>query len=208
MRSAHGKNMKTFYVICTIYVVSIVRGVTGTLTFDDLPTGGGYLPVPNGYGGLNWSNFLVLDGPADGDGYKVGTISPNNVIFDSYALPAAISSTSLFSLSSGYFTAGLELGLNLEVQGFHGATLLYDATYTLTDTNAMFIDFNFSGIDRVLFTPYLDGSAGSSSQFVIDNLTVGPVPEPGTAVMVVLGVFLMLSHRLRCRPNQRQGACT
>jgi hypothetical protein len=156
------------------------------LTFDDLAPDGGFLAVSNGYGGLNWSNFLVVNAvttESPGTGYQNGMVTPSNVIFDSDAEPAYITSAGLFNLDSAYLTAAWDDGLNLEVQGFNGTTLIYDNTYTLITSGPTLANFNYLGINKVNFIPYL-GSPGSgrSSHFVVDNLTIS-VPEPSAVTL-------------------------
>jgi len=163
---------------------------TTLLTFDELPAGAwpvpGYAVIPNGYGELKWENFGVIDAlNLDGSyGYRTGLVSPRNVAFNLYGTNAAVSvSSGLFDLDSGYLTSALNMDTNLavRVEGFRGATLLYDHTYTVTRAGPSFITFNYLGIDRATFD--------TTQQFALDNLTVA-VPEPGLLPLFGLGVVL------------------
>lgn len=84
---------------------------TTLLNFDDLSPGpaGDYAVIQNGYGGLQWSGFGVLDATllTVQDGYQAGMISPGNVAFnyDQFDRTAVISSGSAFNLDSAYLTA-------------------------------------------------------------------------------------------------------
>jgi hypothetical protein len=79
------------------------------LTFDDLstvppvPGEPGEGVIPNGYGGLDWNNFGVLDGMEAQPtyGYNTGVVSSPNVAFNEYGSPASIATPSgLFDLDS------------------------------------------------------------------------------------------------------------
>jgi hypothetical protein len=166
------------------------------LTFDDLPTtppGPGQAGVgiiPNGYGGLDWNNFGVINGSQVETtyGYYDGVVSPPNVAFNEYGNPASITSPGeTFDLGSADLTAALNLStpLNIEVQGFAGSAMLYDNTYTVDNTGPTLIDFNYEGVDSVTFT------SSPSQQFAMDGLTVTIVPEPGTWSILLAGVGLI-----------------
>ncbi len=77
---------------------------TTVLTFDDLSVGFDHIPMPQGYGGLQWSNFSVVNGWNQpwNSGYRTGMVSLNNVAFNPFGDPAAISGTNLFDFDSAY----------------------------------------------------------------------------------------------------------
>jgi hypothetical protein len=187
--------MKLFFVL--IYLAAAAEAFSETLTFDDLSTS--LVPVPNGYGGLNWNNFYVVNAvtaESPGSGYQNGIVSASNVVYDGYAKPAAITSSQAFNLDSAYLTAAFDDGLNLEVQGYSGSDLLYDNTYTVNTEGPLLVDFNYVGVTEVVFTPYINLSEGTSSQLVMDNLTVD-VPEPGTVGLCLLGTVLAVVGNFR-----------
>jgi hypothetical protein len=171
------------------------------LTFDSLPTSEpgdiGFAPIPDGYGGLDWGNFGVLNGLAVSPdyGYHTGVVSPDNVAFNLFGSPASISiSAGEFDLDSAYLTLALNLDtpLNIQVEGFRGTTLLYNNTYTEYSTAPGFVNFDYLGVDRVTFI------TSPPQQFAMDNLTV-IVPEPGAfAIMsmtAALGAFIFRRRR-------------
>lgn len=188
--------MKLFFVL--IYLAAAAGAFGETLTFDDLSPGDGIINVPNGYGGLNWNNFLVFNPTLvdPGTGYQNGMVSAPNDVFDGYATPASITDSQPFNLDSAYLTAAYYDGLNLEVQGYNGSDLLYNNTYTVNTEGPLLVDFNYVGVTEVVFTPYLSLSEGTSSQFVMDNLTVD-VPEPGTVGLCLVGAVLALVGNFR-----------
>lgn len=169
----------------------VLLGLTGTasmqsafatlLTFDDLPPGAfpapGYTVIPNGYGGLNWGNFGVLDGLEldPSYGYNAGLVSADNVAFNLYGDSASISaSRGSFDLESAYLTSALNSVpvQQIQVEGFVGCTMVYNNIYTVNNQGPTLINFDYVGIQSVTFT-------SGSQQFAMDNLTVA-VPEPDT----------------------------
>jgi hypothetical protein len=201
-RKAFMKQLRVLaYVGIAFLGLSVVGNAQQLLTFDDLPTpssgpgGPDYGPIPNGYGGLNWGTFNVIDGLAvnPATGYYTGVVSPSNVIFNVYGEPATISNPhGLFDLDSAYLTAGLNLStpLNIEVQGFNGATMLYDNTYTVYNTGPTLVNFNYNGINSVTFI------TSPPQQLAMDNLMV-TVPEPPVTGLLGIGAVALLAFRRR-----------
>jgi hypothetical protein len=169
------------------------------LTFDELPTpqvipGLNYGIIPNGYGGFLWNNFDVLDAairPPTED-YNIGMVSPNNVAFNPFGAPSSITvSSGSFDLDSAYLTCSVyQYPLDLQVEGFHGTTLLYNNTYML-NVSPTLVNLNYLGVDRVSFTPPPD------KILVMDNLMV-TVPEPSAIRLLMIGVACAgLSRRMK-----------
>src|SRR5271169_6549433 len=134
--------IKWFFIGLVLLGMSSVNAGATLLTFDNLPAGNplsiNFPQVPDGYGGLNWNNFAVADGLdfSPDTGYYTGVVSPNNVIFNEFGNPASVSiSSGLFDLDSVYLTAALNLDspLNIQVEGFVGATMIYDNTCTVNN---------------------------------------------------------------------------
>ncbi len=82
------------------------------ITFDDIKNPGSGPPpinaplIANGYHGFNWTNFYVLNpNGLAGSGYANGVVTPTNVAYNGFGAQAVLSSSTPFSLDSGYFTA-------------------------------------------------------------------------------------------------------
>ena len=173
-----------------------------TITFDDLNpetlAGSPYpfdAPIPDGYAGLQWNNVWVLDVPQNlqadpaATGYKDGLVSGNNVAFNDRGNPASISGGA-FNLNSAYLTAAWNNGLQVEVQGYVGATLTYDNTYTLNTTGPSLITFNYLDVDEVNFISSGGVNAGLSgigTEFAMDNMAISADPEPTSLAYAGLG---------------------
>ena len=151
---------------------------TALLTFDDLPLGADWSVIQNGYGRLLWDNFGAFNGSTrpETEGYRTGVVSSPNVAFNLFGNPASIGSATAFDLKSACLTAAFVDGLQIKVQGYARATLIYDHTYRVTTTGPTSIHFNYRGVDQVRFIPF------PGSQFVLDNLTVA-VPVRASSML-------------------------
>ena len=119
--------------------------------------------------------------------YYTGVVSPSNVAFNEYGNSAYVAKPGgLFDLHSAFLTAALNLSslLNIQIQGFLGATMLYNNTYTVNNGGPTLIDLNYDGVDIVTF------KSSPAQQFAMDNLTV-TVPEPSIFALFILGAFLI-----------------
>lgn len=209
--SKHTPTMRTnaVFIIPTLAVIALAasigtaRAQTEILTFDDLPFSGVSEQIPDGYGGLQWNNFDVLNtalhlslyGPS---GYNNAVVSPANVAFNAFGNPAVMSGQT-FDLNSVYLSAAWNDGLQVEVPGFVGGTLTYDNTYTVNTQGPTLINFNYVGIDEVEFissggTPH-GYTVGHGTEFGMDNLSVTLVPEPSTFALAGLSVIILTLRR-------------
>ena len=212
----------SFYLLCCLGSLPTVTvsNAQGLITFDDLSlqTYGG--PIPNGYAGLEWDNFGVLDPrryPGDSVGYLNGMVSPGHVAFNAYAKADGTvtggfhSSSGLFDLHSAYLTAAWNDGLQVNVHGFVGGVLTYSGDYSLSTTGPTLVNFNYLGIDTVEIisfggTPH-GNPGGGGTQTAIDNLVI-TVPELKPIAFLLLaacftGCRLATRHvrHQRCRQS-------
>jgi hypothetical protein len=102
-----------------------------TVLFDNVCSSDCYIPA--GYGGLDWSNFIVKDASLDQDsGYFRGLVSGDFVAFNGAADPAAFLNGTPFDFVSTYLTAAWNTGLNITVEGFLGRTCSTRKRWSLT----------------------------------------------------------------------------
>ncbi|CAF3094809.1 unnamed protein product, partial [Rotaria sp. Silwood2] len=148
------------------------------ITFDDITnvTNTSGVPVPNGYGGLNWENVLVLNGLNDsnpGTGYKTGVVSPPYLAFDGFGSPMAITraATDTFTINSFYSCAAWYDNITLEITGTRTGTTLYTKAVSLFTQSRTFIELNWSDIDTINLNSVCDWCC-DAKHFTMDNLCV------------------------------------
>jgi hypothetical protein len=176
-----------------------------TITFDDLPSSV-TSPISSPYQGLNWQNFFAesISDVGIPSGYGIACVSLPNIAYNGGGNSASISiSSGTFTLNSGYFSAAWRDGLQMQVEGFLGGTLEYSNSYSLYTTLQNYIDFDYSGVDTVVFstsggTPHFSPIL-TGGNFSMDNLSV-TIPEPGAFAMGLTGLFVLLS---RCQKGVR-----
>jgi hypothetical protein len=178
------------------------------LTFDDLTAPLEGRAIPNGYGGLNWSNFWVANSVLMSNfygysiGYNYGMVSPSNVAYDAGGTPAEIDSATNFNFLSAYLTGAWNSNLNIEVEGFNGAEEIYNTIVVASATNPTLFTFNYLDIDRLYFNSYGGQVAFGPSpgyNFVMDNMGYEFVPEPSSFLLAALGAMSLVAFLRRKR---------
>ncbi len=182
--------------LLALVILSMISTCRGTLvTFDELPLNTGSASfLQNNYQGLVWSNFGVVNAilytSLHGvSGTYYGMASASNVAFNAVGNPAEIDSATNFNFLGAYLTGTWNSNLNIEVQGFSGATLLYDTTVVASATSPTPFTFNYLNIDRLYFNSFGGQSAGFSGggeNFEMDNFTFEFVPEPSALLLCPL----------------------
>lgn len=174
-----------------------------TITFDDITdTSNGTFgtQIANGYQGLNWNNFYVLN-TADyaanvgSNGATNGTTSRPNVAFNGNGDLATFTSASNFNLVSAEMTAFWNNGMSVKVTGLLNGVQEDQVTVTVNATGPTLENFNFMNINEVDITTFGGSSAGYSgvgTELAIDDLTVTPaqvsVPEPSSLALLAAGL--------------------
>lgn len=190
--------MKKLLCLCVVMAFAAAP-VGAAVTFDDLASNTSGTPIADGYAGLNWDNFWVVDGTAiPSSGYYNGVVSPKNVAFNAYGDPAQILGAP-FDLGGLYMTAAWNTGLNVDIEGYLGSDLLYSRTVVVDTTAPTWVTLNYLGVDRVRFVSYggtdYDPYEGSGTHFAIDNMSFEPVtgiiPAPAALLLGSLGTGLV-----------------
>jgi len=172
------------------------------VTFDDFDLSHAHAystNIPNGYQGLNWTNFGIVNGILQSSalggylsGYNYGMVTPSNVAYNAFGNPAEIDSPGTnFSFLSAYLTGAWNSNLNIEVEGFNGAAEIYDTNVVASATNPTLFTFNYLNINRLYFNSYggeLAGFGGGAGEnFVMDNFDFEFIPEPSSLLLTALG---------------------
>jgi hypothetical protein len=185
-------------------VLALSKARATVITFDALPLNTGTASViPNGYQGLAWSNFFVVNAvlqidhyPFLTNGYYYGIVSATNVAGNASGNPAEIDSSTNFNFYGVYLTGAWSSNLNIEVQGFRSGNLVYDQTVVASATNPTPFSFDYMDIDRLYFSasggqPAFNGAGGSF--FAMDNLTIEFIPEPSSLLLTTLGAVTLFA---------------
>ena len=147
------------------------------ITFDDITnstTAGA--SVPNGYNGLNWGNFAVLDGDTffnPRTGYKAGLVSHPYLAFDPWAADMNVANPNgTFTVNSFYSCAVWYDGdVTLRITGSKSGTALHTKSYLLSSVNKTLIELNWSDVDSVLLASTCKICC-NDKHFTMDNLSV------------------------------------
>jgi len=180
-------------LLCIVFLgVNAIGNAQTIYTFDDVSPVE-YTIIPNGYGGLEWNNFFIQN-TSNSPGFANGAVSSPNVAFNGFGNPASFSSSSAFTLDSGYFTSVYVSQDQLTVEGFAGPFQVYQNTYTISHNSPTLINFDYAGVSSVQF------STSSGTLFTMDNMTL-TVPEPSTCALaslaVAFGGFIMRRKKSR-----------
>lgn len=204
--------MKLTNVLNVFLGAFLLCGITASaevLTFDDLPGTQGV--IPNGYGGLNWSNFGYVDGPvvAPNSGYNNAWVSCCNTAYNEFGTAAMTMDP--FTFNSAYFTGAWNDGLNITIVGKLGGVTEDTTSFTVNTSGPTLETFNWSNIDELDFSssggtpnpsyaPY-----GVGTQFAMDNMTINETtatPEPRLLLFLIVGLACMVGvHRFRLAKN-------
>ncbi len=163
-----------------------------TLTFDDIPsTTANYPTVPDGYGGLNWSEFDVIPGViVDGRG-----VTGDHAAINRNALVATVAEDVTFDFIGADLTSAWQDDNYIAIEGFLDGSPVAAAFAALFTNSTHSVDYNFVGIDELRFTTY-GGTPnaslpGTGSHFIMDNLRVNVVPAPAAIALGGLGLGLV-----------------
>lgn len=177
-------------------LISVFSSYSELITFDDVAWGpyDEYVEIPDllhwigdGYHGFDWDQFGVCNGrnyvPA-GTGYENGIVSGDWVGYNLWSNVATINGK-LFNFESAYLTSAWGDGLSVNIKGLKEGIEIYNQTVVVNSDAPSYFEFNFTGIDQLIFS--------SDLHFVIDNFSYSNVAEPPMIFSILLGLSGFLS---------------
>ncbi|MEO1057752.1 MAG: hypothetical protein AAFY28_12625 [Actinomycetota bacterium] len=136
------------------------------LGFDDFTAANTIAEIPNGYGGLNWSNWvathrLVYGGP----GYVNTNTSGEFVAYNGSGSPGRVSSDEPFDFVGAYFGVAWPAAEShpVTVQAWRDDELVYEDSLELATTGAVYFDADYRDITA------LEVVSSARWQVVIDD---------------------------------------
>jgi hypothetical protein len=190
------RNHQMLWLVAMVMVAVSILGSDATavtvLTFDDIGTPTNGESIPDGYGGLHWSEFGYQSCSRNSGGYNNGCVSGDYIAYNFGGDPAKVVADGSFDFIGAYLTAAWRIGLNITVEGYRDGMLVHSQTVVVDYYGPTWFGFNFMNIDKVRFNSYggteAPGLSGDGTHFVMDNFTI---PEPTTILLLGLGGILL-----------------
>ncbi|WP_417581377.1 hypothetical protein [Pelagibacterium sp.] len=130
------------------------QGSTKTLGFDDLFVGDEILKVPNGYGGLQWENWVAVHARFyEGEGYINTAVSDEYVAYTSSGHPTAVLSDVPFDFLGGYFGVAWSSaeGEILRIRAWRDGALIHSDRFALSAYGPVYFAADYKSITRLEF---------------------------------------------------------
>lgn len=201
--------MKKF-ILPLLVLFACVSGVpyanATLITFEDI-TPYQSAVIHNGYKGLNWGNFKVLNtkkNPWAGSGYGKASNGSSYVAYNARAKDATISGD-LFNFNSAAFSAAWNKKLRVTVTGLNNGEKLYRKTFKVSPSQRKVVTFDFFGIDQLIFRTFggrdfRANDGGKGRHLALDNLKfnlVAQSPEPSTLLLMGIALIGLIIMRRR-----------
>jgi hypothetical protein len=177
-------------------LIVTIPALASTLDFEDLyvPGGGSFFTIlPSTYAGFNWSPDAGYVHDFNQDAYP-SIVQGHVAFFNYFARDVTVSRDTPFSFDSAWMGASRAAQVTYTFEGWRGATQLYSAQKTISQTPGT-IDLGFRGIDRLVI---INSSGAGPSELCMDNMTFDSViPEPSSLALMGIGLAALIARRRR-----------
>ena len=169
------------------------------ITFNNL-TGNGSA-IPDGYAGMNWHNFYLMNAsPTPVDAAMV------SYAYNQGGTAASLSSTSDFNLASAWLGTEWSARLAVEVVGLEDGKVVDHKIVALIEGAPQQVNFNWTGIDQLSFSPLGAATTTGLLQFGVSELVINPgaaTPEPATLLLLTPALGLVASQLRKFRVSKQ-----
>lgn len=123
------------------------------IDFDALVKGDTLVEIPNGFAGLEWTNWVVTHPKVYGTGFYHVVVSPEYVAYNSSGHPATIWSARPFDLAGTYVALVWPQAepRNVVVRAWRGDRLAYEESLRLRAGTPVWFDADWRAITRIEF---------------------------------------------------------
>ena len=180
------------YALATALSVTASLSTHAALIDFDTYTQNEFLHLSTTLDGFSWVGTGVMSSDYAkqkfaGSGFENGLVSPEYVAYNwGNGTIEFDRGGQIFNFENGYISAAHQGDVNITVTGYKDGRDVFSKTVKGYEAQHTFYGFNFTGIDKVIFsTP--------SKHFVLDSLTY-TIPEPASLAFLTLGAIALLKR--------------
>jgi hypothetical protein len=98
-----------------------------------------------------------------------------------------------FNFDGAAFSSAFNNGLSIQIQGYQGASLLYNQTVVVGPTSSAWVALNYQGVTKVTFNAsYANPGSSPAPWFEMDNFSYNAtIPAPGALLLVGCGTGIV-----------------
>jgi len=178
------KKVSLFVLACFLFTNWVFADV---ITFDENQALDLTGQISEGYGGLNWDNFFIINESEIPElNSENGAVSGEWAATTEWGIISAVDDQ-VFDFTGAYLSGIEDDGLLVNVIGYKDFEEMYATSVVVNTEETKWFEFDFNQIDELVF--WAEGSSPYNSwNFLMDNFTY-QVPEP--AIVTCIGISLL-----------------